>query len=95
MCRIRQLSLGALVAVAFGCGSPVTAPNPDPPGDPGPVLSYQFGAKFEPPMGRVVHGMGQWGAYNPKYQALLQAGQQPAAELQFIAIGDTVRPWRC
>ena len=92
---IKELSrLGLLLLLASGCGAPATAPEADPPGGPGPVLSYQFGAKFEPPVGRVVHGMGQWGAYNSKYQTLLSADHQPAAELQFIQIGDTERPWQ-
>ena len=90
----RRCSLGVLGALALGCGAPATAPDPAGPDDPGPGLHYQFGAKFEPPEGRVVHGMGQWAAYNPKYQALLPPDRQPAAELVFIQIGDTQRPWQ-
>lgn len=63
------------------------------PADPGPQ-QYQFGAKFEPPIGRVVHAQGQWKAYNGKYQTMLPSSMQPAAELSFIAIADTVRPWQ-
>ena len=48
---IKELSrLGLLLLLASGCGAPATAPEADPPGGPGPVLSYQFGAKFEPPV---------------------------------------------
>ena len=55
--------------------------------------AYQFGAKFEPPVGRVVHGMGQWVNGNPQYVAMLPGGSKPAAELMFIDLGDTPRPW--
>ena len=89
-----RLYLGSATALMLACGAPSTAPDPEPPADPGPGLNYQFGAKFEPPAGRVVHGMGQWDAYNPKYQALLPPDRQPAAELGFIQIGDTERPWQ-
>jgi hypothetical protein len=37
--------------------------------------------------------MGQWEVYNPKYTALLAPTSQPASELIFLAIGDTIRPW--
>jgi len=40
-----------------------------------------------------VHAVGQWEAYNATYAALLPAGHQPAAELMFIDLGDTPRPW--
>jgi len=56
-------------------------------------VDYQFGAKFEPPNGRVVHGMGQWVSYNPQYLGLLTPQTEPASELIFLAIADTVRPW--
>lgn len=72
---------------------PSAPPPPPPPPAPSAVPSYQYGAKFEPPVGRVVHGMGQWHEYNPHYLALLPANEQPAAELIFIEIADTVRPW--
>jgi hypothetical protein len=96
-----MLRPGALLCLllAVGCGSqsspvepgPSQPPPPPPPGTPPP--SYQFGAKFEPPIGRVVHGMGQWEVFNPKYTALLATQSQPASELIFLAIGDTIRPW--
>src|SRR5688572_9540782 len=54
-----------------------------------PTYEYEFGAKFEPPKGRVVHGMGQWVTGNPQYLAMLPAANQPASELVFTAIGDT------
>jgi hypothetical protein len=62
-----------------------------PPHEP---LTYEFGAKFGPPVGRVVHAQGQWQAYNLKYQALLPQSAQPASELSFISIADTIRPWQ-
>lgn len=92
--HIARMYLAILGALVLACGAPSTAPDPEPPGDPDPGLDYQFGAKFEPPAGRVVHGMGQWDAYNPKYQALLPPDRQPAAELVFIQIGDSERPWQ-
>lgn len=58
-----------------------------------PAPTYQFGAKFEPPVGRVVHGMGQWVNGNPQYLAMLPAAAKPAAELMFIDLGDAPRPW--
>lgn len=72
---------------------PAPPPPPPPPPPPAPAPVYEYGAKFEPPMGRVVHGMGQWAVYNPKYAALFPAPRQPAAELVFLAIGDSIRPW--
>lgn len=80
--------------LAGSCGA---AGQPDAPSAPEPVApapSYQFGAKFEPPAGRVLHGMGQWQMYNPAYLAALPAAEQPAAELMFIEIADTTRPWK-
>jgi hypothetical protein len=55
---------------------------------------YSLGAKFEPPAGRVVHGMGQWEQYNAKLLPLLPAELRPASKLIFITIGDTPRGWR-
>jgi acetyl esterase/lipase len=55
---------------------------------------YSLGAKFEPPAGRVVHGMGQWEQYNTKLLPLLPAELRPASKLIFIDIGDTPRGWR-
>ena len=94
----RILSQAVLAfAVACGAGGPadVLEPGPatPPPPPPGSSLTYRFGAKFEPPDGRVVHGIGQWEVYNAKYYALLPADQQPAAELIFVDLGDTPRGW--
>ncbi|MDP2959605.1 MAG: hypothetical protein Q8N53_24585 [Longimicrobiales bacterium] len=52
--------LSLLLAAACGEASPTAAPS-----DP----VYRFGAKFEPPVGRVVHGIGQWESYNVTYSA--------------------------
>ena len=89
----------ALVLVA-ACGTGTAVPTaPDEPENPfvdttaAPSPSYQFGAKFEPPAGRVVHGMGQWVNGNPQYVAMLSPTNQPASELMFITLGDTPRPW--
>ena len=72
-----------------------TLPTANPPNQPPPEAQvYQFGAKFEPPVGRVVHALGQWQVYNAKYSAILPASNQPLAELSFIPIADTLRPWQ-
>jgi hypothetical protein len=79
--------------------SPVVPESPSAPGDtaqsatPGASLTYRYGAKFEPPLGRVVHGLGQWHVYNTKYSALLPQAHQPASELIFLNPVDTTRPW--
>ncbi|MBM4192827.1 MAG: hypothetical protein FJ202_00405 [Gemmatimonadetes bacterium] len=95
--------LGTVFGVACAnATAPVPqAPNTEPPGGVdnsvtppgGPVLTYRYGAKFEPPIGRVVHGLGQWMEYNTKYAALLPTAHQPASELSFTPIADSVRPW--
>ncbi len=95
--------LSALLTVACGESGPTSASSgpatPDtgaPTGPAGPSTqtpSYQFGAKFEPPEGRVVHGLGQWASYNLTYSAQLSAELQPASELLFTDIGDTPRGW--
>lgn len=83
-------AIAALVpAVASGCGG-----GAEPPAEPPGELTYTFGAKFEPPAGRVVHGMGQWAEYNAKLLAALPEAQRPAAGLVFVALGDTPRGWR-
>ncbi len=86
-----------LLSVLFSCAEARTPGEPgDSPAVPAPAPqapTYQFGAKFEPPTGRVVHGMGQWEAYNPQYTALLNPKSQPASELIFLTIADTTRPW--
>jgi len=76
---------------AGGCADDPARPADEVPQDSVPV--YEYGMKFEPPAGRVVHGLGQWDAYNAKYRAMLPAGAQPASELVFISIGDTPRGW--
>ena len=96
-----RLTRVLVVLLAAACSSTVpTAPDEHEDDQPtlpvdtaGPSLTYEFGAKFEPPIGRVVHGMGQWVNGNPQYQAMLPAANQPAAELSFISLGDTPRPW--
>ena len=65
------------------------------PVDPQPADgAHLHGAKFEPPLGRVLHGMGQWEAGNESYVgALGDSSLQPASKLTFLAIGDWPRPW--
>ncbi len=96
----RNCTVALFASLALACGTPPSAPpDADDSGrDPvdtttGPALIYEFGAKFEPPVGRVVHGMGQWANGNPQYQAMLPPDRQPASELVFITLGDTPRPW--
>lgn len=72
-------------------GAPTGPTGPTGPSTPAPT--YQFGAKFEPPEGRVVHGLGQWASYNLTYSAQLTAETQAASELLFTDIGDTPRGW--
>jgi hypothetical protein len=60
----------------------------------GEELEYEFGAKFEPPVGRIVHALGQWEEYNAKYVANLPSANQPASKLIFVDIGDTPRGWQ-
>lgn len=56
----------ALAGFTSACDNPSAAslaPDelPAAPGEPlTGALTYEFGMKFEPPIGRVVHGMGQW-----------------------------------
>lgn len=87
-----RLSALLLAGTTLACGGGGPTVNPGSPTSDQSV--YTFGAKFEPPTGRVVHGMGQWLQYNAKLVALLPPAQQPAAELLFIDIGDTPRGWR-
>jgi len=55
---------------------------------------YLHGAKFEPPFGRVLHGMGNWKAGNESYLAALDdSSLQPATALLFLPIGDWPRGW--
>lgn len=64
--------------------------RPLPPGPP----TYRYGAKFEPPDGRILHGMGQWPAGNRNYlEALGDPAIAPAAVLQYMYLGDWLRPW--
>jgi hypothetical protein len=77
--------------LACGGGGPATARAA---GSTNEAVTYTFGAKFEPPAGRVVHGMGQWLEYNARFLAMLPPAQHPVAELIFVSIGDTPRGWR-
>lgn len=96
-CTVVALALAACAGrdeAAVGPTAPGGTTTPD--GGSGPAtanLTYQFGAKFEPPTGRVVHGLGQWQEYNVKYSALLPATNQPASELIFQEMVDSLRPW--
>jgi hypothetical protein len=96
---IVSLAIAACAGDASAPTSPAGASQPSTPvdtatgGNAGANLTYRYNAKFEPPMGRVVHGLGQWQAYNAKYAALLPPSNQPASELIFLNPVDTTRPW--
>lgn len=79
----------AAIALLAACTEDVSGPD-----GPAPDVTYRFGAKFEPPVGRIVHGLGQWDQYNPAYLALLPAELRPASQLLFVDIGDTPRGWQ-
>jgi len=104
MTALTRLAVPLLALTLAGCAAGSgSAVGPTAPGDTttpgggtttGPTnVTYQFGAKFEPPAGRVVHGLGQWKEYNLKYVPLLPAAHQPASELIFLSIADSLRPW--
>jgi hypothetical protein len=65
------------------------------PVDPQPAVGdYLHGAKFEPPLGRVLHGMGQWLAGNDSFLAAIDdPSLQPATQLLYLPIGDWPRSW--
>jgi glycosyl hydrolase family 26 len=102
--HLARFSSAFATILVTACSAAPTAPTaPDDREDtpaidtttvPSPTYEYEFGARFEPPKGRVVHGMGQWLLGNPQYLAMLPANNQPASELMFIEIGDTQRPWK-
>lgn len=55
--------------------------------------TYTYGAKFEPPDGKVIHGMGQWERDNQAYLAMLaDESLYPLTEIAFIDISPP-RPW--
>jgi hypothetical protein len=82
--------MAAAASLLQACGSS-EAPTA-PTGGVAPP-TYQFGAKFEPPVGRVVHAVGQWESYNAKYYAALPATMQPASQLIFITLENDPHPW--
>ncbi len=87
------ITMGLALLSACSAIEPV-APDHGDSGSTATTPVYRYGAKFEPPLGRVVHGMGQWEDYNTRYLSLLPAGLHPASQLVFIEIGDTPRGWR-
>jgi hypothetical protein len=77
---------------AEGPTGPIVAVGPE---DPQPqVGAFLHGAKFEPPLGRVLHGMGNWELGRESYlRALDDPALQPATALSFLPIGDWPRTW--
>lgn len=95
----RAAGSGLLLSLVACAGDgPLSGPlepgSPADPPPPPPLQAYRFGAKFEPPVGRVVHAVGQWESFNVAYMALLPEDQQPASELVFLDLGDTPRGWQ-
>jgi hypothetical protein len=84
----------AYLTVTDHSGNAVTREVQITVSDGGPQHTYTYGAKFEPPAGRVVHGMGQWEQYNAKLLPLLPPELHPASKLIFVTLGDTPRGWR-
>lgn len=55
---------------------------------------YTYGAKFEPPEGRILHGMGQYQGGNEAYLEMLgDESFYPISSLSFIRLADQPRPW--
>jgi len=65
---------------------------PIPP-EPPEQYTYTYEAKFEPPEGRILHGMGQFSGGNEDYIEMLVDGLKPASSLKFISVGKGTRPW--
>jgi hypothetical protein len=80
--------------VCFGGLAGLMIPGEEAP-DPKPSkpLKYTYGAKFEPPEGRVIHGMGQWRKDNLEYLDMLGDDEiNPLFRLTFFNI-KSIRPW--
>jgi len=63
-----------------------------------PVLagppSYRYGARFEPPDGRMLQGLGSWSdGHDEDLAALGEPAEESAAALFSLSIGDWLRPW--
>jgi len=78
---------------------PAAADPADPPARaPAPPRAdapegYTFGVPFEPPAGRILHGMGPWPKGNARYRQMLPQDLQPVSSLIYIQIGEQPRPW--
>lgn len=56
--------------------------------------TYKYGAKFEPPDGRILHGMGQWAEGNKNYLGVVSdPALEPVLTTCFMNIGDWPRAW--
>lgn len=85
--QAQAVPLAQPVAVDPGGGSSRRKLPKGPP-------TYKYGAKFEPPDGRILHGMGNWPEGNKNYLAALGDERlEPAAATVFIAAGEWPRPW--
>ena len=65
------------------------------PENPLPAVGeFLHGARFEPPLGRVLDGMGSWEEANASLlRAIDDPSLQPATVLLFLPIGDWPRSW--
>ena len=58
-----------------------------------PPFPISSGPSSSPRSGESYTAWGNGSLYNPKYTALLNPQSQPASELVFLTIADTLRPW--
>jgi hypothetical protein len=85
-------SLSFLVGLAVLAGFPSAGDQARDPKSSKP-LKYTYGAKFEPPEGRVIHGMGQWDRDNLEYLSMLGDEKlYPLFRLTFFNV-KSIRPW--
>jgi hypothetical protein len=84
-----QQPMLAPAAFASNSGRPVPM-HPVPSGPP----TYTYGVKFEPPDGRILHGMGQWPEGNKNYLDVLNdPALEPAMRIFFMGVGEWPRSW--
>jgi len=93
----KMMAFGLLILVFLVNPGPIYVPD-EPAAAPAEkseekAPEYLFGAKFEPPKGTVIHGMGQWKDDNRDYVSMLgDPAILPLTQLLFFGI-DSVRPW--
>jgi len=75
------------------CGDGKCESGENCPEDCGSPYTYTYGAKFEPPEGRILHGMGQFNGGNADIMELLGPDKKPASSLAFFGLISCDRPW--